>query len=77
VTVLRVLQGEFGFTDVNGARMKGNQKLQAEVTIKDGRVVYDLNALTREDWDKLGPKYTSQGNPRWDATIGGAVRSRK
>jgi len=77
VTVLRVLQGEFGFTDVNGARMKGNQKLQAEVTVKDGRVVYDLNALTREDWDKLGPRYTSQGNPRWDATIGGAVRSRK
>jgi dihydroorotase len=53
VAVLRVERGNFGFIDARGARMKGTQKLLCELTIRDGRVVYDLNGLTREDWDKL------------------------
>ena len=54
VAVLRLQNGDFGFVDVYGARMKGTQKLTAELTIKGGKVVYDLNGMTREDWDKLG-----------------------
>lgn len=76
VAVLRVMKGDFGFVDVNGARMKGNQKLICEMTLRDGKVVYDLNGLTREDWDKLGKGYTAQGDRRWDGTIGGNVRAR-
>lgn len=75
VAVLRVQKGEFGFTDVNGARMKGTQKLECEMTVRDGKVVYDLNAITREDWDKLG-NYQSQADPRWDGTLGGGGRRR-
>jgi dihydroorotase len=52
ITVLRVERGNFGFIDAGGARMKGTQKLLCELTLRDGRVVYDLNGLTREDWDK-------------------------
>ncbi len=77
VAVLRLEHGDFGFVDVNGARMRGNQKLDCELTIRDGKVVYDLNGITREDWDKLGLRYTAQGEPKWDATIGHAVRARK
>ncbi len=77
VAVLRIEHGDFGFVDVNGARMRGNQKLECELTVRDGKVVYDLNGITREDWDKLGPRYTAQGDPQWDATIGHAVRARK
>ncbi len=77
VAVLRLEHGEFGFVDVNGARMRGNQKLECELTVRDGRVVYDLNGITREDWDKLGPHYAAQGDPKWDATIVGTVRARK
>jgi dihydroorotase len=44
VAVLRVERGNFGFIDAGGARMKS--------TLRDGRVVYDLNGLTREEWDK-------------------------
>ncbi len=69
VTVLRVLSGEFGFVDVFGARMKGNRKLVAELTVKDGLVVWDLNGITRQDWDKLG-NYDSQSDPVWDGTLG-------
>ena len=77
VAVLRVLNGNFGFVDIDGARMRGNQKLLCELTVRDGKVVYDLNGITREDWDKLGAHYNAQGDPRWDGTISHAVRARK
>jgi len=76
VTVLRIEHGDFGFVDSYGARMKGSQRLAAELTIHDGLVVWDLNGISREDWDKLG-NYKAQGDPRWDATLGGEVRRRK
>lgn len=76
VAVLRVEKGNFGFVDTFGARMKGTQKLICELTVRNGKVVYDLNGITREDWTKLG-KYTSQGDRRWDGTLGEAVRARK
>ena len=50
VAVLRLEKGKFGFMDQDGARMSGSQKLTAEVTIKDGRVVYDLNGLASPEW---------------------------
>jgi dihydroorotase len=54
IAVLRLEKGDFGFVDVYGARMKGDRKLLAELTVKDGKVVYDLNGITGEDWQKLG-----------------------
>jgi dihydroorotase len=76
VAVLRLETGSLGFVDVYGARLRGNKRLTAELTLRDGRVVWDRNGLTREDWDKLG-NYASQGNPAWDGTLGGgSVRSR-
>jgi len=77
VAVLRLEHGDFGFVDVNGARLRGHQKLICELTMRDGKIVYDLNGITREDWDKLGPNYKAQGDAKWDGTIGHAVRARK
>jgi dihydroorotase len=75
ISVLRLQKGDFGFVDMYGARMKGNQKLVCELTVRDGKVVYDLNGITREEWDKLPVRYPSQADPRWDGTIGrGAAR---
>jgi dihydroorotase len=54
--------------DTNGARMAGNEKLIAELTVRDGRVVWDLNGISREDWTGLG-HYARQGSPVWDGTI--------
>ena len=76
VAVLRLANGDFGFVDVYGARLKGDRKLECELTVRDGKVVWDLNGISREDWDKLG-KYGPQGDNRWDGTLGEAVRSRK
>jgi dihydroorotase len=76
VTVLRLEKGKFGFVDVLGARLRGTQKLAAELTIREGLVVWDRNGLTREDWDKLG-NYGSQADRRWDATLGAPIRPRR
>ena len=77
LAVLRREKGSFGFVDVFGARLRGSQKLTCELTILDGRVVWDLNGLTRQDWDKLPPGYPSQADPRWDGTLAGGARARK
>ena len=57
VAVLRVRTGEFGYLDVKGARQMGRQKIECELTIRNGQVVWDLNGLAGDDWQKLGPQY--------------------
>jgi dihydroorotase len=75
VAVFRVEKGEFGFVDVYKARMRGTQRLVCELTLRDGKVAWELNGITRDSWDKLG-KYGSQGDPRWDATSEDGKNSR-
>jgi dihydroorotase len=65
VAVLRVDKGRFGFADPRGGRLDGTQKLTCELTVRDGKVVYDLNAMTRDPWDKVTPEERG-GDPRWD-----------
>ncbi|MCC6588606.1 MAG: amidohydrolase/deacetylase family metallohydrolase [Bryobacterales bacterium] len=69
VAVLRVEKGDFGFVDSFGARLRGDKKLTCELTIRDGVVVWDLNGLTRSDWNTLG-NYPKQYDQRWDRTYG-------
>ena len=52
VAVLRVDRGNFGFLDSFGARMAGNQRLSCEMTLRDGKVVYDLNGLAGPEWNR-------------------------
>lgn len=74
VAVLRLEQGDFGFTDTYGARLKGDRKLICELTLKDGKVVYDLNGITRPAWDKLSRDYRQTGDAKWDAITPALVR---
>mgnify|MGYP001159375255 FL=1 len=46
IAALRLLKGRFGFYDVAQYKQTGRKKLECELTIKDGRIVYDLNALS-------------------------------
>ncbi|HZO53938.1 MAG TPA: amidohydrolase/deacetylase family metallohydrolase, partial [Bryobacteraceae bacterium] len=43
VAVLRLDRGKFGLTDSAGARKMGDQMLAAELTLRKGEVVWDLN----------------------------------
>ncbi len=68
VAVFRLEKGAFGYVDMYNARLKGTQKLSCELTVRDGKVVFDLNGIAREDWDKLPPGYRYQGDPKWDGS---------
>lgn len=46
VTLLSVRTGKFGFRDADGNRIEGKQRLECEMTIKGGLVVYELNSIT-------------------------------
>jgi dihydroorotase len=48
--------------------LSGTRKLDCELTVKNGLVVYDLNGISREDWKKLGSRYRGQGDKSWDGT---------
>src|SRR5690625_2671580 len=43
IAVFRLLQGDFGFQDSRRNRIDGTEKLETELTLRRGRVVYDLN----------------------------------
>jgi dihydroorotase len=46
IAVLSVREGKFGFVDVAGERNEGNRKLDCELTIRAGKVVWDLNGIS-------------------------------
>lgn len=50
VTLLQLQEGKFGFLDSAGARFDGTHRFIAEVTIKGGKVMWDLNGRAAQDW---------------------------
>lgn len=51
IAILSVLDGDFGFIDSSGKKMMGDKKLQCEMTLRAGKIVYDLNGLASPEWD--------------------------
>lgn len=49
VTVLSMQRGKFGFVDAGGNRLDGDRKLQAELTVRAGKIVYDLNGISARE----------------------------
>jgi dihydroorotase len=50
VAVLAVRTGEFGFLDARNLRYPGTQKLECELTLREGKVVWDLNGRAAAAW---------------------------
>ncbi len=50
VAVLRLDRERFGFLDVGNARFTGDKLLVGELTLRGGRVVWDLNGRASSDW---------------------------
>jgi dihydroorotase len=46
IAVFNLREGDFGYTDASGMAIRGKQKLETELTIRKGRIVWDLNALS-------------------------------
>jgi dihydroorotase len=45
VAILNIREGKFGFFDTMGVKMRGDKKLECELTIRAGEIVYDLNGI--------------------------------
>ena len=45
VAVLSIREGKFGLFDYTGYKMQTNKKLECELTIRAGKIVYDLNGI--------------------------------
>jgi dihydroorotase len=61
VAVLGLERGNFGFIDSGGGRFPGTQRIVAELTVRRGMVVWDLNGRATLDWQKV--TYRRRGNP--------------
>jgi dihydroorotase len=61
VAVLNVAKGNWGLLDSAGARLDAKERIIAEVTIKGGQVVYDLNGRAATDYRKF--TYRPRENP--------------
>ncbi len=45
IAVLNLRKGDFGFFDYTGYKQEGKEKLECEMTVRDGKIVYDLNGI--------------------------------
>jgi dihydroorotase len=50
VSVFSLSKGNFGFLDINGEKMSGTQKLVSELTIRAGKIVWDLNGIAAPEF---------------------------
>ena len=46
IAIIGVREGNFGFFDILGYRVEGKKKFECQATIRNGKVVYDLNGIT-------------------------------
>lgn len=52
VAVFNLRKGDFGFIDSGRSSFSGNQKLETELTLRAGQVVWDLNGIASPKWDE-------------------------
>lgn len=50
VTIFAIRKGNFGFLDVRGNKLTGDKKVEVEMTLRSGKVVWDLNGLGAPLW---------------------------
>jgi len=53
IAVLNLRRGKFGFVDTAGGKALGDQKLECELTVKGGQVVWDLNGISHPLWSDM------------------------
>ena len=52
IAVLGIINGKFGFVDSGQNRIEGDRKIEAELTVRAGRIVWDLNGLAANTYTK-------------------------
>jgi dihydroorotase len=57
VAVFKVLEGDFSFIDCGRARMRGTQKLECQLTLRAGQIVFDPAGLSMPEWEQAPAPY--------------------
>ena len=57
VAVFREMVGTFGFADCGKAKMIGNKKLECQLTLRGGQIVYDPYGVSMPEWEKAPQSY--------------------
>lgn len=52
IAVLRQVKGSFGYVDAGGERIEGKVRIEAEMTLRDGQIIWDLNGLSAKAFSK-------------------------
>ncbi|HEY0162175.1 MAG TPA: amidohydrolase/deacetylase family metallohydrolase [Edaphobacter sp.] len=60
IAVLRVDRGSFGYADLAGGKVESTERIVPEMTLRAGRVVFDLNARTAVPWREGHLKYATR-----------------
>ena len=50
IAVFNLKKGKFGYMDVRKTKINGTEKLEAELTVRAGRIVWDLNGISASAW---------------------------
>lgn len=50
IAVFNLREGRFGFTDVRKVSVEGSKKLEAELTLRAGKIMWDLNGISGQPW---------------------------
>lgn len=65
VAIFSIEKGNFGFTDMYNTKAMGTQRLICQLTLRDGRIVYDLNGVSADMWDAPRHSADERQAPRW------------
>lgn len=57
IAAFRLMEGDFKFGDSDAGTIPSKQRLFCELTLRDGKVVWDWNARSGKDYQLLGPAY--------------------
>ena len=58
LSIFALRKGSFGLVDVDGGRLAADQKFECELTMRAGKIVWDLNGISKPEWQaqKISPE---------------------
>lgn len=57
LALFKIQEGDFSFIDCGRARMHGSQKLECQLTLRAGQIVYDPTGLSMPEWEQAPAPY--------------------
>ena len=65
VAVLSEEHGKYGYLDMDNTKLMGDTRLVDQLTLREGRVVYDLNGISMDLWNQEHPSSNPQMANHW------------